>query len=281
MSFTKSVVILLSAFSCVQALATPHAIRDVHHHRAVAARVAQPTSGLDNLPPLIVPKKRDLGKRPLRKRCQARPAPTASSSVVSSSSSSSSDTASSSNTASSSVAPVNIGSDPTSISSSILSTSSSDTPTPTPTPTPSPTSTEAPTTTSSSSEAAATTASSDSGSDSDSAVSSFLAGTNSGEATYYATGLGACGITNNDSQFIAAVSEKLFDIYPGYDDVNPNSNPVCNRQISLTYQSTTITVTVTDRCTACAETDLDLSPSAFSALADQSLGRINMSWHWA
>ena len=32
--------------------------------------------------------------------------------------------------------------------------------------------------------------------------------------TYYATGLGACGITNTDTDYIAAVSHTLFDNYP-------------------------------------------------------------------
>ena len=41
-----------------------------------------------------------------------------------------------------------------------------------------------------------------------------------------------------------------------------------------------ITVTVTDRCTACAITDLDLSPSAFSDLAAESVGRFDMTWVW-
>ena len=78
-----------------------------------------------------------------------------------------------------------------------------------------------------------------------------MIGTQSGQATYYETGLGACGITNTDSQYICAVSELLFDVYPsvlilfpsrsafslshrGYDGVNPNTNPVCNQQITLT-----------------------------------------------
>jgi hypothetical protein len=34
------------------------------------------------------------------------------------------------------------------------------------------------------------------------------------EGTYYGTGLGACGITNNDNQLIVAVSKLLFDNYP-------------------------------------------------------------------
>lgn len=33
-------------------------------------------------------------------------------------------------------------------------------------------------------------------------------------ATFYATGLGACGITNTDSDYIAAVSHILYDSYP-------------------------------------------------------------------
>jgi hypothetical protein len=108
-----------------------------------------------------------------------------------------------------------------------------------------------------------------------------LAGTQSGQGTFYETGLGACGITNTDSDFICAVSEVLFDNYPGYDGVNPNTNPVCNKQITAFYQGKSVTVTVTDRCTACDETSLDFSPSAFSQLADQSLGRIDITWNWS
>jgi len=32
--------------------------------------------------------------------------------------------------------------------------------------------------------------------------------------TFYSTGLGACGITNNDGQDIAAVSHLFFDSFP-------------------------------------------------------------------
>ena len=52
----------------------------------------------------------------------------------------------------------------------------------------------------------------------------------SSTGTYYATGLGACGITNTDSDYIAAVSHTLFDTYPGYNGVNPNNNPICGRK---------------------------------------------------
>jgi hypothetical protein len=91
--------------------------------------------------------------------------------------------------------------------------------------------------------------------------------------------LGACGVTNNDSQDIAAVSHLFFDSYPGYDGVNPNNNPLCNKVAQVTYNGVTIYVTLTDRCEACAYGDLDFSPDAFDKLADPSQGRIsNIQW---
>lgn len=73
----------------------------------------------------------------------------------------------------------------------------------------------------------------------------------------------------------------MFDTFPGYNGVNPNDNPVCNKQVTANYQGKSVTVTITDRCTGCAITDLDFSPSAFSQLADQSVGRISgMDWDW-
>ncbi|TFK57202.1 hypothetical protein OE88DRAFT_1619136 [Heliocybe sulcata] len=99
--------------------------------------------------------------------------------------------------------------------------------------------------------------------------------------TFYATGLGACGITNTDTDYIAAVSHLLFDTFPEYNGVNPNSNPVCNKKVTATYQGKQVTVAITDRCTGCALTDLDFSPSAFDQLADPSVGRISgMTWVW-
>jgi hypothetical protein len=50
-------------------------------------------------------------------------------------------------------------------------------------------------------------------------------------ATYYATGLGACGITNTDTDYIAAVSHLMFDTWPGWNGANPNNNPICGKKI--------------------------------------------------
>jgi len=115
-----------------------------------------------------------------------------------------------------------------------------------------------------------------------SSAGSFLAGTNTGQGTFFGTGLGACGITNTASQKIVAVSQLLFDTYPGYDGANPNKNPVCGKKITATYGGKSVDVTVTDRCVACAMTDLDFTTSAFDLIADAALGRISdMTWVWA
>jgi expansin (peptidoglycan-binding protein) len=108
-----------------------------------------------------------------------------------------------------------------------------------------------------------------------------MVGTQTGQMTYYATGLGACGITNDDQQHIAAVSHLLFDAFPGYNDINPNNNPVCGRKIKISYLGAEVIVTVTDRCAACELTDLDLSPAAFQLLGALGIGRLfGATWVW-
>lgn len=103
--------------------------------------------------------------------------------------------------------------------------------------------------------------------------------TYTGQATYYGTGLGSCGITSKDTDYIVAVSHLLYDGYNGYTGGDPNSNPICNKKIKANYQGKSVTVTVVDRCTGCALRDLDFSPTAFDQLADQSLGRLSgMTW---
>jgi len=104
-------------------------------------------------------------------------------------------------------------------------------------------------------------------------------GTNTGQGTFFDTGLGACGITNTDADFICAISELRFDSFPGYNGVNPNSNPVCNQKIQLSYQGNSVTLTVVDRCTGCKENDIDMTPTAFQKLAPLSVGRLNdVTW---
>jgi expansin (peptidoglycan-binding protein) len=73
---------------------------------------------------------------------------------------------------------------------------------------------------------------------------------------------------------IAAVSHIFFDSYPGYTGANPNNNPLCGKTAQVTYQGTTISVSLTDRCTECAEYDLDFTTTAFEKFAALGVGRI-------
>lgn len=102
----------------------------------------------------------------------------------------------------------------------------------------------------------------------------------SGDFTHYATGLGACGITHSESDYVVALSTMLFD--PSTPNGNPNHNTLCGRQIKASYGGKTITVTVADCCEGCpGVNDLDLSPSAFQNFASLGEGRIKGTWEWA
>ncbi|KAI5970084.1 DAG7 [Candida margitis] len=100
----------------------------------------------------------------------------------------------------------------------------------------------------------------------------------SGEGTYYSTGLGACGKTSQDTDYIIAISHEMYDAHNVGN--NPNNNPLCGKKIRAYYEGNSVDVTVVDRCEGCSYNDLDFSPSAFSQLADQSLGRIDITWEW-
>ncbi|KAI6005301.1 RlpA-like double-psi beta-barrel-protein domain-containing protein-containing protein [Pisolithus orientalis] len=255
------VVFALAMFA--SALTSPHISHNIHQHRALGLQ--KPT------PEPARPVSAFRRERSLNKRCSSKPSTNGTAVAATSAS------------ATPSAVPVNVAPNPATSSSS-----PSPSPTPaqekdnTPTSSPTPTSTPAvlekttPTPTTTSSAAAATSSTSDS-----SSYPSWMVGTQSGQGTYYETGLGACGITNTDSQLIAAVSWELFDAYPGYDGVNPNTNPVCGKQVTASYQGKSTTVTITDRCTGCSLTDLDFSPTAFSDLASESVGRIDISWVWS
>lgn len=117
--------------------------------------------------------------------------------------------------------------------------------------------------------------------DGDSGSYTAPADSKSGDATYYGTGLGACGVTNNDQDYICAVSKLLFDTFPAPGG-NPNLNEICGRKIHATYKGKTVTVTVTDRCEACAVHDLDFAPAAFDQIGSRDEGRLHgMTWTWA
>lgn len=62
---------------------------------------------------------------------------------------------------------------------------------------------------------------------------------------------------------------------------NPNDNSLCGKKIQITMgDGSTAEVTVADRCEACAEWDLDLTPTTFQSIVTGGLdeGRTTASW---
>ncbi|KAF9444514.1 hypothetical protein P691DRAFT_763334 [Macrolepiota fuliginosa MF-IS2] len=91
-----------------------------------------------------------------------------------------------------------------------------------------------------------------------------------GDATYYYTGLGNCGAYSKDTDFIVALSTKEY-----------NNGAHCWQHIKVSYGGKTIDATVVDSCPGCSQYSIDLSPSAFQALAPLSAGRIPVTWSYA
>lgn len=100
----------------------------------------------------------------------------------------------------------------------------------------------------------------------------------SGDLTYYAPGLGACGKYSTATDSICAISHARYDA--AANGPNPNTNPLCGRQIRANRQGRSVVVTVVDRCEGCEEDDIDFSPSAFQQLASLPEGRVRVGWSW-
>jgi len=93
-----------------------------------------------------------------------------------------------------------------------------------------------------------------------------------GDGTFFETGLGACGITNTDTDFIVAVSMIRFD---AVSTGNSNTNPLCGKKVSISFGGATATATIVDRCVGCAEDSLDMTPALFQVFASLGVGRIH------
>jgi len=103
----------------------------------------------------------------------------------------------------------------------------------------------------------------------------------SGTATYFYTGLGACGWWSADTDVVVALQDKVFDNYPGASSsIWPN--PVCGHKIKVNYQGKSIVATVVDRCAGCGLYQVDLSPGAFGMLAPLEIGYLTqgLTWQW-
>ncbi|CAK5264145.1 unnamed protein product [Mycena citricolor] len=102
-----------------------------------------------------------------------------------------------------------------------------------------------------------------------------------GDGTFFAPGLGACGKTNKASDLIVAVGHGVFDSFPGA-TANPNKNPICGKKIKATFKGKSVVATVEDRCAGCAgAADLDFTEAGFKKLASLSVGRLHgVKWEF-
>lgn len=95
-----------------------------------------------------------------------------------------------------------------------------------------------------------------------------------GTATWYNdSGYGACG-TNIDAatQMLVAAPAALWTA------PNPNNDPLCGQSIQVTYNGTTLTLPIEDKCPSCDAGHIDLSEPAFQQLADPAIGVITVDW---
>lgn len=109
-----------------------------------------------------------------------------------------------------------------------------------------------------------------------------------GDLTYYQPGLGACGLTNTDSDDIVSVSHFLFDAAGSSSSTggNSNQNPLCGLMLRAERfdedrgERRSVDLKVVDRCTGCEPDDLDVTITAFEKLASSEKGRVSVSWAW-
>lgn len=96
----------------------------------------------------------------------------------------------------------------------------------------------------------------------------------SGQATYYGGNVagGACSFstyTLPSGIYGTALS-----------DSNWATSANCGGCLTATYKGKSVTAMIVDECPGCGTNHLDLFPDAFSALADQSLGVIDIVWDY-
>lgn len=88
-----------------------------------------------------------------------------------------------------------------------------------------------------------------------------------GEATFYAVeGVTACAIAPHTG-LTAAISDEDYD-----------GSIHCGECLEVAGPERSVIVRITDRCPACANGGVDLSPQAFNAIADPEQGRVDISW---
>ena len=91
-----------------------------------------------------------------------------------------------------------------------------------------------------------------------------------GDGTFYAAdGSGNCSFDPTGDLMVAAMNH---DEYAG--------SAVCGACVHVVGPSGEVTVRIVDQCPECKVGDIDLSPEAFSLLADKTLGRVTIHWKY-
>ncbi|KAL8739004.1 MAG: hypothetical protein Q9181_000286 [Wetmoreana brouardii] len=97
----------------------------------------------------------------------------------------------------------------------------------------------------------------------------------SGDITFYDTGLGACGWTNDGT------AENVFALAHGMMGEQSNGNPFCGRSAEIELDGKKAVGKLVDKCGGCEGQSIDLSHKLFQALAPESMGRISgVKWHF-
>lgn len=87
--------------------------------------------------------------------------------------------------------------------------------------------------------------------------------------TFYDAGLGACGGTNKNSDFIVALNRPQF-----------GSGSDCYKTITITVNGKSHAATIVDECEGCPFGGLDMSPALFDYFASASAGIIYGDWEF-
>ncbi|KAK0457350.1 RlpA-like double-psi beta-barrel-protein domain-containing protein-containing protein [Desarmillaria tabescens] len=92
------------------------------------------------------------------------------------------------------------------------------------------------------------------------------------KTTYFTpnSSIGACGVAlDSQTDLSVALSSDQF-----------GDGAHCGGTIKVQYNAKTAEATVVDRCVACSEADLDLSPAAFQTLASLDDEVIEVTWDY-
>jgi type IV secretory pathway VirB10-like protein len=96
-----------------------------------------------------------------------------------------------------------------------------------------------------------------------------------GDLTFYALGLGACGFNDggkDQTDNIVALSHLEMG-------EQSNGNPYCGKTISISANGKTIQAIVRDKCMGCEKDNIDVSEHAFKELfGDLGVGRSTVNW---